>query len=72
MSMQARTYGAGFAPARRANDRIAERAAKLGFDARVPMRCECGEAGCSELVLLRLDDYAQVRESGRSVLAPGH
>ena len=59
--------------ARRANDRIAEKAEQLRFVSRVPMLCECGAAGCRTIVLLGLDDFRKIRRSGGTFFtAPGH
>ncbi len=58
---------------RRGNERIAERAEQLRFVSRVPMLCECGDPACSQIVLIALDGYRQVRTDGRRYLtAPGH
>jgi hypothetical protein len=59
--------------ARRANDRIAEKAKQLHFVSRVPMLCECRARNCRTVVLVGLDDYREIRESGDAFLtAPGH
>ncbi len=58
---------------RAGNDRIAERAEQLRFVSRVPMLCECGQAGCSQLVLISLEEYRQLRAGGgRYLTAPYH
>jgi hypothetical protein len=55
------------------NDRIAERAEQLHFVSRVPMLCECGQPGCSQMVLIGLEEYRQLRADGRRYLtAPDH
>jgi hypothetical protein len=55
------------------NDRIAERAEQLRFVSRVPMLCECGDAACSQIVLIGLAEYRQLRNDGRRYLtAPEH
>lgn len=56
--------------ARRSNARVARAAIRLRFVSRVPFLCECGEPDCTELVLLRLDQYEQARSA--PILAPGH
>jgi ferredoxin len=59
--------------ARRANDRIAEKAERLHFVSRVPMLCECSGRNCRTVVLVGLDDYRKIRESSEAFLtAPGH
>jgi hypothetical protein len=65
--------GARAMDARRANDRIAEKAEQLRFVSRVPMLCECSKASCRSIVMIGLSDYYAIRESDDSVLtAPGH
>lgn len=49
---------------RGSNDRIAERAAKLRFVSRVPMLCECGDPDCQTIILIGLDRYQELRETG--------
>jgi hypothetical protein len=59
--------------ARSANDRIADKAMQLRFVSRVPMLCECDASDCRAIVLIGLDDYRKIRESGGAFLtAPGH
>ena len=59
--------------ARKANDRIAEKAEQLRFVSRVPMLCECSERSCRAVVMISLGDYYTIRRSEDSVLtAPGH
>jgi hypothetical protein len=59
--------------ARKANDRIAEKAEQLRFVSRVPMLCECSETSCRRIVMIGLSDYFALRRSEDSVLtAPGH
>jgi hypothetical protein len=59
--------------ARRANDRIAEKAKQLHFVSRVPMLCECSARNCRTVVLVGLDDYRKIRETRDAFLtAPGH
>jgi hypothetical protein len=58
---------------RRGNERIAVRAEQLRFVSRVPMLCECGDPACSQVVLIALDAYQQVRSDRRRYLtAPDH
>jgi hypothetical protein len=59
--------------ARRANDRIAEKARQLRFLSRVPMMCECDRPGCRTIVMISLADYARLRREPDNVLtAPDH
>jgi hypothetical protein len=59
--------------ARRANDRIADKAEHLRFVSRVPMLCECSDPGCRAIVMIDLGDYHTIRRSEDGVLtAPGH
>jgi hypothetical protein len=59
--------------ARRANDRIAEKAEQLRFVSRVPMLCECSARGCRTVVMVALHDYREIRRTEDSFLtAPGH
>lgn len=58
--------------ARKANDRIAEKAEQLRFVSRVPMLCECTSPGCRTVVMVGLDDYRRIRESDAYLTAPGH
>jgi hypothetical protein len=55
---------------RESNDRVAQAAVRLRFFSRVPFLCECNDPSCNELVLLRLDEYDQVRPA--PMTAPGH
>ena len=58
---------------RRANDELAARARELDEDERTPFLCECAEDRCTQVVLLSLDEYEDVRsDSGRNLIAPGH
>jgi hypothetical protein len=59
--------------ARKANDRIAEKAEQLRFVSRVPMLCECSDRACRTIVMIALGDYYAVRRSADALLtAPGH
>jgi hypothetical protein len=65
--------GARAMDARRANDRIAEKAEQLRFVSRVPMICECTDPACRTIVMIALGDYYAIRRSDGSFLtAPGH
>jgi hypothetical protein len=59
--------------AREANDRIAEKAARLRFVSRVPMLCECSTPSCRTVVMVSLTDYHALRDDETAFLtAPGH
>ena len=59
--------------ARKANDRIAQKAEQLRFVSRVPMLCECSTPGCRAIVMVGLDDYHEIRLTEDSfITAPGH
>jgi hypothetical protein len=59
--------------ARKANDRIADKAEQLRFVSRVPMLCECSRPGCRTIVMVSLDDYREIRRTEDSFfIAPGH
>jgi hypothetical protein len=65
--------GARAMDARKANDRIAEKAEQLRFVSRVPMICECAEPTCRTIVMIALGDYYAIRRSDAAILtAPGH
>ena len=58
--------------ARRANDRIAAKASRLRFRARIPFVCECADPDCREFVLLDLGDFDVARRDGTPVTLPEH
>ena len=61
--------------ARDSNERVVGRAAefRLYADSRLPLRCECGNPNCSELVMLLPTDYQEARlDSAWRVLAAEH
>jgi hypothetical protein len=59
--------------ARRANDRIADKAERLRFVSRVPMLCECGDPDCHTVVMVSLEEYHAIRRDSEAFLtAPGH
>ena len=58
--------------ARRANERIAEKADRFRFVSRVPMLCECSTPGCRTVFMIALSDYREIRESDALIVAPGH
>ena len=55
-----------------ANDRIAESARRLAFDAPVPFLCECDSASCYETVRLPLPEYQRRRAAGERVTIAAH
>jgi hypothetical protein len=58
---------------RQANDRIREAAEEHAVDMRVPFICECSDQGCSQVVLLSLDEYRAVRaDAARFLNKAGH
>jgi hypothetical protein len=56
--------------ARESNRLIAEAALRRRLFSPVPFFCECGEEMCSELVPMRVAEYAAQRRG--SIVAPGH
>jgi hypothetical protein len=59
--------------ARKANDRIAETAARMRFVAGVPLVCECRDPNCTSVFQIALDAYRALRENPYAFLtAPGH
>jgi len=59
--------------ARKANDRIAQKAEQLRFVSRVPMLCECSTPGCRTIVMVYLGDYYEIRLTDDAfITAPGH
>jgi hypothetical protein len=59
--------------ARKANDRIAEKAARLNFVSRVPILCECSAPSCRKIVMVSLDEYRRIRDDPDAfITAPGH
>jgi len=59
--------------ARAANDRVAEKAKRLQFVNRVPMICECSNRECHAIVMVRLDEYEEIRRDPEAFLvAHGH
>jgi hypothetical protein len=59
--------------ARRANNRIADKAEQLRFVSRVPMLCECSAPDCRTVVLVGLAEYREIRRGSETFLtSPGH
>jgi hypothetical protein len=59
---------------RSVNERLEAKAAELELlDQRTPYLCECEDESCTEVLLLRRDEYESVRAHPRRfVLSPGH
>jgi hypothetical protein len=58
---------------RRANDDLAAAARQLEENEGTPFLCECARERCTQVVLLTLDEYEDVRsDRDRFLLAPGH
>lgn len=74
-SSEADRVAANQAAFRDANERIRASAKRMQFDCeqRVPFICECGEADCTETVMLSLSAYADLRSDPRRfVLSINH
>jgi hypothetical protein len=57
---------------RDANEKIVPAARETEME-RVPFICECADLGCTEIVRLGLDEYAEIRANSRWFLStPGH
>jgi hypothetical protein len=56
------------------NDLIAASARRHHFDqmTRLPLLCECGDAGCQELIRVTLLDFDDARSLGCLMVAAGH
>ena len=57
---------------REVNDRIRERAGRLGGDSPSRFVCECGEPGCVQTIVLTLAAYDARRNSGTSARILAH
>ena len=58
---------------RAANERIGAAAGVYDVATRVPFICECADPTCTEVVLLELDQYEEIRSDSRRFLnVPGH
>jgi hypothetical protein len=58
---------------RRANEQLEKRFRKLGADGLTPFLCECGDAGCTQVIRLTLGDYESVRSHpAHFAIVPGH
>jgi hypothetical protein len=74
MDERARRVGANEALFRHVNERILEVGERFGIGAaEADFVCECGDASCTELVALTLEEYEAVRVSPyRFFVVPGH
>ena len=71
--LSAERIGRNDAIFRQANERIDEIAELGEFEAPVPFICECADIGCSELVPMTREEYAEIRDDPRRFLnVPGH
>jgi hypothetical protein len=58
---------------RDANDRIAEKAAELGWSDPIPFLCECSDIRCFARFRLTLEEYGSARaQSDQYLIKPGH
>ena len=58
---------------RAANEKVAAAAEDYELSGRVPFICECAEPSCTDVFLVDLDDYRDVRSHPRRFLnVPGH
>jgi hypothetical protein len=56
-----------------ANERVAHEAARQKFLARLPMLCECDDAGCEEVFLIAPGDFRRAcAASGAALTVPHH
>ena len=74
MGRSAERAAANEARFRQANEQIHQKVLELGApDGRAPYLCECEDERCTTVILLTLEEYAEVRrDSRRFVVAPGH
>jgi hypothetical protein len=58
---------------REANEKLGEKRQELDVEGRTPFLCECGDATCTELIRLELEDYEHVRSHANwFLIAAGH
>jgi hypothetical protein len=58
---------------RRANERLEKRFRELNAEGLTPFLCECGDAACTQVIRLTLDEYEAVRAHGTHfAIVPGH
>jgi hypothetical protein len=58
---------------REANEKLEEKRNELDVGGSTPFLCECGDPSCTELIVLRLEEYEHIRSRGnRFVVARDH
>ena len=58
---------------REANEKLAGKRHDLDISGLTPFLCECGDPSCTELIVLRLEEYEHIRSRGnRFVVARDH
>ena len=58
---------------REANEKLEDKRNELDIGGLTPFLCECGDPSCTELIVLRLEEYEHVRSRGnRFVVARDH
>ena len=58
---------------RDANERIGAAADAYNIQTAIPFICECADPVCTEIVMLKIDEYEEIRTDPRRFLnAPGH
>jgi hypothetical protein len=58
---------------REANEKLGEKRQELDIGGLTPFLCECGDPSCTEVIVLRLEEYEHVRSHGEWFLvATGH
>lgn len=58
---------------RKANERLELGALAVRGNDPIPFLCECAEPGCTEVILLSLEEYEAIRRDSRTfVNVPGH
>src|SRR5918992_946739 len=58
---------------RRANEKLEERFREFEATGLTPFLCECGDAACTQVIRLTLDEYEAVRAHGAHfAIVPGH
>jgi hypothetical protein len=58
---------------REVNERIGDAALEFGVPGEASFVCECGDAGCTDMVSITLREYNDIRADGRRfVIVPGH
>lgn len=58
---------------REANEKLEDKRRELDIGGLTPFLCECGDPSCTELIVLRLEEYEHVRARGnRFVVARDH